>query len=159
MQSATAACSGQKWQWLSLLEEEVARQAVPVQPHCHSMDFLVLSRGKKLFKLNHGHYKKLCLLVAVSCGGNFGKDPHQCAGTGGIICVSDLDFQKLVYCMLLRYHSVLGHGFQMALGKQAFDVLSALFNVWFKCFVSPLNYTCGVYVLTSRRGEGGLQWR
>ena len=115
MQSAAAACGGQKWQQLSLLEEDVARHAVTTQLHHHIVDFLALSGGKKLFKLNHGHYKQLRLLMATPCGGSFGKDQHQRAGAGGSVRISGSDFQKLVYCVLLRYHLVLGCGFQMAL--------------------------------------------
>jgi hypothetical protein len=116
------ACSGQKWQRSSLLEEEVVQHAMQVQLHQHSMDFSVLGGGTKLFKLNHCHYKKLCLLAAVSCGGSVSGDPHQRTGAGAVR-ISESDFNKLVYCMLSRYHLVLGHGFQMTLGKQAFNVL------------------------------------
>ncbi len=122
----------------------MARHAVRVQSHWHSVDFSVLSGGTKLFKLNHGHYKKLCLLVVVSCGGSVGGDPHQCAGAGAVR-ISKSDFNKLVYCVLSRYHSVLGHGFQMTLGKQAFDVLRAWFIVRLECFASLLNCTCSAY--------------
>jgi hypothetical protein len=132
-------CSGQKWQRLSLLEEEVAQHPMRVQSHQHSADFSVLSRGTKLFKLNHSHYKKLCLLAAVSCGGSNGGDPHQRTGAG-TVCISESDFNKLVYCMLSRYHLVLGHGFQMTLGKQAFNLLHAWFNIQFRCFASPLKH-------------------
>ncbi len=66
------ACSSQKWQRSSLLEEEVAQHAVRVQLHQHSMNFSVLSGGTKLFKLNHAHYEKLCLLAAVPWGGSIG---------------------------------------------------------------------------------------
>ena len=145
MRSAAAACGGQKRQRSSLLEEEVARHAVQVRSHRHSVDFSVLSGGKKLFKLNHGHYEKLRLLVAASCGGSVGGDPPGAGGGGGVVRVSESDFHKLVYCVLSRYHSVLGHGFQMALGEQAFDVLRAWFDVRFECFASPLNCTCGSY--------------
>ncbi len=138
------ACSGQKWQWSSLLEEEMARHTMRVQLHWHSVDFSVLSEGMKLFKLNHGHYKKLCLLLAVSCGGSIGGDPHQRMGAG-TVRISQSDFNKLVYCMLSRYHSVLGHGFQITLGERAFNVLRTCFDVRFECFASPLNCTCGVY--------------
>ena len=148
MQSIAATCSSQKWQWLSFLKEEVVQHAVTVRPHCHSsVDFLALSGGKKLFKLNHGHYEKLCLLVAVSWGGSVDKDLHQCMGAGGAVPVSQSVFHKLVYCMLSRYHLVLGHGFQMALGKQVFSVLLVLFDIWFECFASPLNCTYGAYAL------------
>jgi hypothetical protein len=102
--------------------------AVRLQSHRNSMDFSVLSGGTKLFKLNHGHYEKLCLLAAVSCGGSTGGNPHQRVGAGAV-CISESDFNKLVYCKLSRYHSVLGHSFQMALGKQAFDILRAWFDV------------------------------
>ena len=62
-----------------------------------------------------------------------------------------------MYCVLSRYHSVLGHGFQtMALGEQTFDILHVLFNVQFEYFASPLNCTCNAYAVTSRGGEGGL---
>jgi hypothetical protein len=115
------ACSVQKWQWSSLLEEEVVQHAMRVQLHRHSMSFSMLSGGTNLFKLNHGHYEKLHLLAAVSCGGSIGGDLQR-AGAGAVP-ISESDFNKLVYCLLSRYHLVLGHGFQMTLGKQAFDVL------------------------------------
>ncbi len=118
--------------------------AVWVQSHRHSVDFSVLSGGTKLFKLNHSYYKKLCLLVVVSCGSSISGDLHQRVGAGAI-CISKLDFNKLVYCMLSMCHLVLGHGFQMALGKQVFDVLRTWFDIRFKCFASPLNCTCGAY--------------
>ena len=100
----------------------MARHVMRVQSHRHSVDFSVLSGGTKLFKLNHGHYKKLCLLVVVSCDSSVGGDPHQRGGAGAVR-ISKSDLNKLVYCVLSRYHSVLGHGFQMTLGKQAFNVL------------------------------------
>jgi hypothetical protein len=100
------ACSGQKWQQSSLLEEEVAQHAVQVQSHRHSVDFSMLSRGTKLLKLNHGHYKKLRLLVVVSCSSSIGSDLHQRVGTGAVY-ISESDFNKLVYCVLPGYHSVL----------------------------------------------------
>ncbi len=55
----------------------------------------MLSKGMKLFKLNHGHYEKLCLLAVVSCGGSIGGDPHQRAGAGAVQ-ISELNFHKLV---------------------------------------------------------------
>ncbi len=122
------------------------QHSMRVQLHQHSMDFSVLSGGMKLFKLNHGHCKKLCLLVAVSCGGSVGDNPHQCMGASAV-CISESDFNKLMYCMLLRYHSVLSHGIQMTLGMQAIDVLRAWFDVRFKCFASPLSCTCSAYPL------------
>jgi hypothetical protein len=134
------------WQQLSPLEEEVAQHAMRVQLHQHSVDFSVLSRGMKLYRLNLSHYKKLCLLALVSCGGSVGGNLHQCAGAG-IVRISKLDSNKLVYCVLSRYHLVLGHGFQMTLGKQAFNVLRAWFDVRLECFASPLNCTCGAYML------------
>ncbi len=80
--------------------------------------------------------------------GSVSEDPHsKRAGASGAVRISESDFHKLVYCVLSRYHSVLGHGFQMALSKQAFNVLHALFDVWFECFASPLNCTCGTYAL------------
>ncbi len=105
----------------------------------------MLSGGTKLFKLNHGHYMKLCLLAAVSCGCSISGNSHQCT-CAGTVRISESDFNKLVYCMLSRYHLVLGHGFQMALGKQTFDFLCPWFDIRFECFASPLNCTCGTYV-------------
>ncbi len=125
----------------------MAHHAVWVQSHRHSVDFSMLSGGTtKLFKLNHGHYQKLRLLEAVSCGSSIGGNPHQCMGASAVR-ISESDFNKLVYCVLLRYHSVLGHGFQMTLGKQAFDVLHTWFDIRLECFTSPLNCTCGTYAL------------
>ncbi len=116
-----------------------------VQLHWHSVDFSALSGGTKLFKHNHGHYEKLCLLAEVFCGGSVGGNSHQHMGAGAVR-ITKLDFNKLVYCVLSRYHLVLGRCFQMTLGKQAFDVLRVWFDIWFKCFTSLLNCTCGMYV-------------
>jgi hypothetical protein len=135
----------------SLLEEEIAKHAVRVQSHRHSVDFSILSDGgRRLLKLNHSHYEKLRRLMTGSCvgghcGGGFASSSSRMGGSGGASpcdAVSESDFHKLVYCVLSRYHSVLGHGFQMALGEHAFDVLRDWFDVRFECFASPLNCTC-----------------
>jgi hypothetical protein len=96
------------------------------------------SAGARSCSINDGHFEKLGLLAVVSCGGSIGGDPHERTGAGAVR-ISESDFNKLVYCVLSRYHSVLGHGFQMALGEQAFDILRVWFNNRLECFASPLN--------------------
>jgi hypothetical protein len=146
----------------SFLEEEAAKHAVRVQSHRHSVDFSISSDGgRRLLKLNHAHYEKLRRLVTASCVGGRGGDVDSASSSSSLsssrvggpdvasprdnAVVSESDFHKLVYCVLSRYRSVLGHGFQMALGEHAFVVLREWFDVRFECFASPLNCTCEDY--------------
>lgn len=48
-------------------------------------------------------------------------------------------FVANVYCLLSRYQTLGGHGFQSAVGEAAFRVLVARLNVQVECFASPLN--------------------
>jgi hypothetical protein len=76
-----------------------------VQSHRHSVDFSMLSGGTKLFKLNNGHYEKLCLLAAVSCGGSIGGNRHQCAGADAIRVSDSTSWctaccQGIIWCLV-----------------------------------------------------------
>ena len=52
---------------------------------------------------------------------------------------SESMFHKDLYCMLTRYHSLLGHGMQCAASEHVFDCLNKHLKVDFECFASPLN--------------------
>jgi len=137
---------------MTFLEQEISRNVVSVTSHRHSLDFTITcvddddsgrkkNKTNKLYKLNHGHYEKLRLLLTAHCNNRISGSGDN----GSNDVYSDSDFHKLIYCVLSRYHSVLGHGFQMALSEHVFDVLRSWFNVRFECFASPLNCTCAEY--------------
>ena len=148
---------------MTFLDHEISRNVVSVTSHRHSIDFSIITSGdndtddgkkkkkktNKLYKLNHGHYDKLRLLLTAHCNnrisGNGDNNNNNNNNKNSNDVYSDSDFHKLVYCVLSRYHSVLGHGFQMALSEHVFDVLRSWFNVRFECFASPLNCTCAEY--------------
>ena len=48
-------------------------------------------------------------------------------------------FNAAVWRLLARYDSIGGAGFQMAVGKDGFDVLAEMLGVQCECFASPLN--------------------
>lgn len=142
---------------MTFLQQEISRNVVLVTSHRHSIDFAITcvddddsgrkkNKTNKLYKLNHGHYDKLRLLLAAYCNNRIsGNGDNNNDNKNSNDVYSDTDFHKLVYCVLSRYHSVLGHGFQMALSEHVFDVLRSWFNVRFECFASPLNCTCSEY--------------
>lgn len=51
-------------------------------------------------------------------------------------------FRSALFCLLLRYDTLGGDGFQASLSPRAFDVLRDHFGVKAECFASPLNTRC-----------------
>ena len=49
------------------------------------------------------------------------------------------DFHNRLFALLLRYKSILGHGYQAATGPPVFNVLKQRLGVGMECFASPLN--------------------
>ena len=49
------------------------------------------------------------------------------------------DFHNRLFALLLRYKSILGHGYQAATGPPVFTVLKQRLGVGMECFASPLN--------------------
>ncbi len=76
---------------------------------------------KKLLKLNHSHKEKLDNL--------YDKYSNQKEENKNIS----------IYRLLLRYHTLFGHGMQCALPQQVFTTLKKYLNTSFEGFASPLN--------------------
>ena len=58
---------------------------------------------------------------------------------------SNPDFLRSVFCLLARYDSLGGHGYQAAVGQHGFTWLRDHMDVHFECFASPLNCRFGRY--------------
>ena len=107
----------------------------------------VLRDKPKIFKLNPAHDAKLRSLFRRNYhGGHDGGDGGGGGGasnTGGAVfdepVFDEALYRRFLYCVLARYHALLGHGFQAALGGRAFEVLLRRLEVRFECFASPLN--------------------
>ncbi|KAJ3005802.1 UNVERIFIED_CONTAM: mRNA (2'-O-methyladenosine-N(6)-)-methyltransferase [Siphonaria sp. JEL0065] len=105
-------------------DQQVHDETVTITHHSTSVD---VTFGKNSFcKLSPSHYKKLETLYK-----KYSNKPDFA------------DFPKSLMALLLRYKSLLGHGFQAALSNVAFNVLNREFGVDFECFASPLNARWG----------------
>jgi hypothetical protein len=123
-----------------------AAARVVVQRHKHSIDVVFAQRGgggggggssggggggeSKVLKLNPAHYDKLRAMYR-----------RASASASGSSDAADEEerFHSRLYAVLARYHGVQGHGFQAAVGEDAFAALRAHFGVSLECFASPLN--------------------
>jgi phosphorylated CTD-interacting factor 1 len=124
-----------------------ARPSVVVQRHKHTLD-VSLSQGKgprrkRILKINHEHYAKLCALwrihtlrdgVVADAGRQL--EPNSDA---------EQTFHEDLYSLLARYYSLQGHGFQAACPETVFRVLRERLGVQHECFASPLNCFYGSY--------------
>ncbi|TDH65314.1 hypothetical protein CCR75_006541 [Bremia lactucae] len=90
-----------------------------------------LTYGHVVVKLSVRHYVKLREMYArkqgLICDGSSmaPKDQHE--------------FERALFCMLLRYDTLNGGGTQAALYEECFDVLLKEFDCDMECFASPLN--------------------
>ncbi|CAI5717487.1 unnamed protein product [Peronospora destructor] len=90
-----------------------------------------LTYGKSTVKLSAAHFAKLRELYARKRGLD---------GDGTSMAPEDQhQFESALFCLLLRYDSLNGGGFQAALNEECFDVLLKEFNCKMECFASPLN--------------------
>lgn len=108
--------------------------------HKHTYDLFLTHNKKHLLKLNHEHYDKLAALWNLTT-----------TTTRDELCSPDNDdvldeFHCDLYCLLARYYSIQGPGFQAACPEAVFDVLqSSGLNVQHECFASPLNCYYGSF--------------
>ena len=75
--------------------------------------------------------------------GNKGKDKNKDKGE---MCetyapTEEREFLDRLFCLLARYQTIQGHGFQAAVAEPAFEVLNQDMGVTLECFASPLNST------------------
>ena len=83
---------------------------------------------KPYMRISRAHFEKLRILFArhrEAAGGQEEEDGQAFLGA--------------VFCVLLRYDALGGHGYQAALGSESFDVLLAQMNCTHECFASPFN--------------------
>ena len=123
--------------------------ACPRQPgvivveHKYSLDYSC--RGK-LLKLNHAHQKKL-------------RELWNRYGRGEIVGGADSSADTAVFVLLLRYHSLLGHGMQCALPDDVFTLLASPtkgVSATFECFASPLNCRRAPFCSAFTDTDGGF---
>jgi len=125
---------------------------VRVAVHKHSLDFSIGRFPKQILKLTRLHYDKLRALYSSFCGTHGRPDAAAAAAAASSDAVSSGSISKAtelllaemhtrMYILLSRYSSLLGHGFQMALGEDCFRVLRKRIGTEFECFASPLNCT------------------
>eukprot|EP00163_Fabomonas_tropica_P028418 TRINITY_DN577_c0_g2_i1.p1 TRINITY_DN577_c0_g2~~TRINITY_DN577_c0_g2_i1.p1 ORF type:complete len:481 (-),score=63.84 TRINITY_DN577_c0_g2_i1:434-1876(-) len=110
------------------------RGDVIVTSHKHTLD--VSLRGtQKILKLTAIHHKKLRALYdrererrGIKSGNDDDDDDDD-----------EIQFNQALYCLLTRYHALLGHGYQAAIPEHTFDTLREFFGVSSEGFASPLN--------------------
>jgi hypothetical protein len=117
--------------------------AVTMITHKHTLDVIYSSNeregasgggaGKKrqLLKLNPVHLAKLRTQYEATKGAAIAADDPK----------EEQAFLDAVFCLLARYQTIQGHGFQAAVAEAAFGVLHEDLGVDLEVFASPLNST------------------
>ncbi|CAK4609507.1 unnamed protein product [Aphanomyces euteiches] len=93
-----------------------------------SDDHFIVSYGGTSLRINKLHLDKLETLY----------DRHHAAAGAKAI-----QFADMIFCILLRYESLDGGGFQAALNEDCFNVLLEHFDCRMECFASPFNCRYG----------------
>jgi phosphorylated CTD-interacting factor 1 len=101
--------------------------------HKHTYDLFLPKNQKHILKLNHEHYDKLASLWNLTHDLSPGKDDDRD------------EFHSDLYCLLARYYSIQGPGFQAACPEAVFDTLQSGLHVQHECFASPLNCYYGSF--------------
>ncbi|RLN59468.1 hypothetical protein BBJ29_003758 [Phytophthora kernoviae] len=90
-----------------------------------------LTYGNSVVKLSAAHFAKLREMYARK---------QDFSGNGSsMVPKARREFESALFCLLLRYDSLDGGGFQAALNEECFDVLLKYFDAKMECFASPLN--------------------
>jgi hypothetical protein len=110
---------------------------VIVVRHKHSCDVMLSKNKAKLLKINPAHYDKLKVMYTRQQKQMLPKKDNR--EKGDVEVLDDSEFHRRLFCVLARYHSIQGHGFQAACTEHVFDVLHGHFGVNLECFASPLN--------------------
>eukprot|EP00750_Incisomonas_marina_P004417 INCI13467.29.p1 GENE.INCI13467.29~~INCI13467.29.p1 ORF type:complete len:553 (+),score=110.10 INCI13467.29:267-1925(+) len=95
----------------------------------HSQPGPVSSKSKK-------HLKKEKRRLALQ---------QKASSDGGLTPQQTETFHRRLYCLLARYQTIQGHGFQAAVVEHAFAVLHRDLGVELECFASPLNSAFAVH--------------
>ena len=109
------------------------KNTVSIIRHKHSIDVIISSLPKMILKLTHLHLMKLETLYKM----------NTCSTTN--VLLDDPIFLFRLACLLLRYKTLGGDGFQAACSNGVFEVLQKYYNVNHECFASSLNCTFSNY--------------
>ena len=121
-------------------EEEVS---VLVAAHGPSLWRLTLAGHEQAAHadVSLAHFEKLASLYAKhggdGGGGGSGGGGGDGGGSGSTAHLADLRVR--LFCTLMRYQSLGGHGSQCAVPPACFDVLKERLHVAMECFASPMN--------------------
>jgi phosphorylated CTD-interacting factor 1 len=119
-------------------------ERVVVIEHRHTVDVQLITRKcssqgraipRRVLKLNHEHWRKLCALWRLARG-------DSAEDAAAPLPAGSADHAHLsadLFCLLSRYFSLQGHGFQAACSEHVFRVLESALGVTHECFASPLN--------------------
>jgi hypothetical protein len=58
---------------------------------------------------------------------------------------NEIIFFNDLYCLLVRYQTLSGHGYQAAVSEHVFDIMKQYLHVSVECFASPLNCNLPLY--------------
>ncbi|CEG36430.1 Phosphorylated CTD interacting factor 1, WW domain [Plasmopara halstedii] len=95
-------------------------------------DMRLLTFGQSTVKISAIHFAKMRELYARKHGLDNGDG-------SSMSLKNQRHFATALFCLLLRYDSLDGGGFQAALNEECFDVLLEEFDCKMECFASPLN--------------------
>ena len=97
--------------------------------------------GTTRLRLNRPHFDKLRAFYQgrVDGAGAGGSDGGDSGGDGKLDRAESDGFSEALFCVLLRYKSIRGAGFQAAIPGPTFEALRASLGVQCELFASPLN--------------------
>ncbi|CAI5742587.1 unnamed protein product [Hyaloperonospora brassicae] len=109
----------------------VAGKKKKVQVTVIEHDMHHLTYGNVTVKVSAAHFAKLREMYA--------RRLEQGVSRSTMTPNDQRQFESALFCLLLRYDSLDGGGFQAALNEECFDVLLKDFDCKMECFASPLN--------------------
>jgi Phosphorylated CTD interacting factor 1 WW domain len=112
----------------------------------HTLDLVLYPQKAQLWKLNYEHYDKLQALWMRTWKKKNNNSLHHDNDDNNnnndddnTILELSTKFHQDLFCLLCRYNSLQGPGFQAACPEQVFVVLQRQFQTSHECFASPLN--------------------
>jgi len=139
--AASAAHKGGSAGWVQLLAHKHTCDVIYHPAHGRT------NTARQLLKLNPAHLEKLRLLHNMYASRTSTPEDAAAAADAAQDALQDAAAEQLflsrVFCLLARYQTVQGHGFQAAVAESAFRVLHTDMAVTLECFASPLNCAYG----------------
>ena len=115
--------------------DEATTKHVVIAETDHGFTLSLGEGGKPYMSINRDHFAKLRTLY----------ERHSLDGAelDGQDVVQE--FLERVFCLLVRYEALKGHGYQAAVAGNVFDMLLDKLDVSMECFASPLNARYDAY--------------